>query len=510
MRKGFTCPDLSPYMPDQRFTRVLDVLNIEEDCVRAHLVDSRGIEKIILIPLYNDAKAVVYDEKPRNVDSCYTEDAAQLISRAGSRMYFGIVGGGGKSRFFDDIGQQLTNAEHALETAKDQLRSIEDDRRNPQDAMRTTEKQLEGVKKTLGLAQNDLTRKKRDLVAAKESLEQEKPSNLGALEDEKVRIDEEYELMRGQYDILVKRVKEVEVRKDPVAKQLKAKESEHKEMDAQADVLRTESEKLVAQKGTLENHRSHYEKVRAEILSRIAEHEKVMGEARLKVHEVTTLAEKESPERVEVTKTLKALEAEIKKIERLLQQKENEFGDRGTTETEYNTKVEDYKLNRKGLLNCRDLLKRIDLGLKRRVATWYQFRALLAVRAKHFFSKSLNFRGFDGKLKLDHNKSTLKISVKTSEAEAASDTKQLSGGERSFSTVCFLLALWEATESPFRALDEYDVYMDAVNRRISTGMIIDTASASEHQFILISPQDMTNIKLGKNVNVVRLEPPERH
>lgn len=51
-------------------------------------------------------------------------------------------------------------------------------------------------------------------------------------------------------------------------------------------------------------------------------------------------------------------------------------------------------------------------------------------------------------------------------------TKTLSGGEKSFSSVCLLLSLWEAMGAPLRCLDEFDVFMDQVNRDVSTKMIV--------------------------------------
>lgn len=50
--------------------------------------------------------------------------------------------------------------------------------------------------------------------------------------------------------------------------------------------------------------------------------------------------------------------------------------------------------------------------------------------------------------------------------------RALSGGERSFSTVCFILSLWSIAESPFRCLDEFDVYMVLLNFKFSNFYLV--------------------------------------
>ncbi|CDW55528.1 Structural maintenance of chromosomes protein 6 [Trichuris trichiura] len=68
--------------------------------------------------------------------------------------------------------------------------------------------------------------------------------------------------------------------------------------------------------------------------------------------------------------------------------------------------------------------------------------------------------------------------------------RSFSGGERSFATICLLLSLWEITDLPFRCLDEFDVFMDMVNRDTAINMLIDYAGQPKNlhrQFIFFSP-----------------------
>ena len=53
--------------------------------------------------------------------------------------------------------------------------------------------------------------------------------------------------------------------------------------------------------------------------------------------------------------------------------------------------------------------------------------------------------------------------------------KTLSGGEKSYSTISLVLALWSQIHPPFRILDEFDVFMDSLNRRIALDQIISYA-----------------------------------
>jgi chromosome segregation ATPase len=83
-----------------------------------------------------------------------------------------------------------------------------------------------------------------------------------------------------------------------------------------------------------------------------------------------------------------------------------------------------------------------------------------------------------GDLKFSHDNHKLELRVQPHDngeldkkSQRVKDSSTLSGGEKSFSTICLLLALWHAAGCPIRGLDEYDVFMDPVNRKVATKMV---------------------------------------
>lgn len=86
----------------------------------------------------------------------------------------------------------------------------------------------------------------------------------------------------------------------------------------------------------------------------------------------------------------------------------------------------------------------------------------------------------------------------TEGAVAVKDMKSLSGGERSFTSVSFVLSLGQEISTPFFAMDEFDVFMDAVNRKVALTSILKFAwELQSTQFILLSPLDMAVVEQSR-------------
>jgi chromosome segregation protein len=83
------------------------------------------------------------------------------------------------------------------------------------------------------------------------------------------------------------------------------------------------------------------------------------------------------------------------------------------------------------------------------------------------------------------------------------DAYTQSGGERSMATMSFLLALQQHVQSPFRAVDEYDVHMDPRNRETITNLLINSVKGLESQYLIITPSQITFAE--RDIHVVTVQ-----
>lgn len=84
------------------------------------------------------------------------------------------------------------------------------------------------------------------------------------------------------------------------------------------------------------------------------------------------------------------------------------------------------------------------------------------------------------------------------------DAQTQSGGERSSTTMAFLLALQRHIKSPFRAVDEFDVHMDPRNREIiSQLLLMEMEKEKENQYLIITPGQLTAVR--DDVHVITVQ-----
>ncbi|KAJ8311272.1 hypothetical protein KUTeg_011176 [Tegillarca granosa] len=221
------------------------------------------------------------------------------------------------------------------------------------------------------------------------------------------------------------------------------------------------------------SHKKHYEQKLKEQEKKIQELKKNVEQYQKEIESDVEKAKQICPVRVNTRRTVQNLESEINQINKQIKTEEKSRGNPEEITRTYNEKKDSYRKIRKEASQCKAFIKDLEKLIIQRQQRYSEFR----------------LRGITV------------VQPTTTNGEGAKDMKSLSGGERSFSTVCFILSLWDSMESPFRCLDEFDVFMDMVNRRISMDMMMLMAKQQTHKH-----------KLGiqiPNLNIFRMPDPDR-
>ncbi|XP_024535853.1 structural maintenance of chromosomes protein 6A-like [Selaginella moellendorffii] len=145
---------------------------------------------------------------------------------------------------------------------------------------------------------------------------------------------------------------------------------------------------------------------------------------------------------------------------------------------------------------------------KKRCEKFETSSSLLKKQLQWEFNGHLRRNLFHGRVQVDYESKTLKLEVCVPhDSSSVKDMRSLSGGERSFCTLSFALALHGMTNASFRAMDEFDVFMDDVSRKSSLETLVAFAIEQGSQWIFITPNDINLLRAHPKVKIMELPSP---
>ncbi|KAI0338901.1 P-loop containing nucleoside triphosphate hydrolase protein [Trametopsis cervina] len=511
--------DYSGGEPPAEYLTALRAIEVSNEYVLRILINSFNIESILVAESRAEADRQL-QQLGRGMAWTADSYTVQRFPEGGGQSSLApqLRPGDPRQQLFtgDDLAGQRQRFRHQLTEAEANLQRARAQIAEQQQISRTCGHALAELKKRYLEAEHRLRQLKTSRDNLQDEVNQDLPVSMQTLQEELKDVEEQKELLIAQFRELSEKKAKCDREQHPLMRELTEIRTQLSGVDEQRAKINEAIEKAVLERVKAQRDVQHYQGKLDEEKAKLATMQAVAEQLEEEFQSWTSKAEEyceQWPEPRKVAEVQRNLEA----IQRALQDRERRQG--ATVEqmaAEVNKKQAAYENAKRDLMLMMQLNKSLRKSIKVRLNRWHDFRRHIALRCKIYFGFHLLNRGYYGKVLFDHIQGHLQLKVQTDDqlgtqgGNREKDPNALSGGEKSFSTICLLLSLWESIGCPIRCLDEFDVFMDAVNRRISMKMMIETANTSDRkQYILITPQDMTNVHIGNTVRVHRMTDPER-
>ena len=486
--------DTTGHEPDPQYDTILRILDIDNDLVKKHLILAHAIDQSILVPNRDVGFRIMFEgSRPENVKQCFCINN----DMRGCGFRLGYIGGRqsqnreqgpvtapkGKPKMKTDIESQISYQKETLHQLEQERDSVEKELQQVQSSLSKSSRDVSAHKQTSDKLRRALQRaeEKVDTLRAEldsfnieggrlEGLKQ----TLVDAEREKTIAAEAYGTLGLEKDKLNKiaaerkrNLAEVKMGLEEHEAKLAKMKQKCKNMEHVRMIALTAKNSAIA---NIEVSRQDREKARQKRDKEAALVTEFIAEA-------TKICQRIP---IEPGQTANSLEARLNALDKQLKAYRRQQG--ASDEDINNAAVEAQgaytraRANHQGLTELLKLLKQSFLN---RMEMYRRFQSSITARSRINFGYLLAERAFRGTLTIDHKNKKLDVHVQpddTVRRGKGRQTKTLSGGEKSFSSVCLLLSLWEAMGAPLRCLDEYDVFMDDVNRDVTTKMIVSCSS----------------------------------
>ncbi|XP_066259004.1 structural maintenance of chromosomes protein 6 [Euwallacea similis] len=480
---------------------------IDDPIVSNCIVDQMNIENVLLIPNGERAMELMSDRRkvPRNCKQSLTMKGDKYYPDPKYRTYASNYP---KARYLQvDTREHMKHLQENIKTKKNRRQAIENQLQALQtdiDSGSVLLKELESKIQKVTTAKYEI-RKQYDELSNEAEPE---VHNLNNLEDELRdirRIVNEKESSLGQSDTklrelnekiiaqeekmsnLKKNSKGIEERLWPLQEQIKEKQSQQRQLSTNCDFYKQKLEECQRKK----QNASEAVEVKQQELNTKTSDAKRLCERPLRLRSVP-----------EISKEIKEISSNIAKVQTqakdIIEMSQNyQF-----LKEKYDSICRAFKILNKNVLA-------LDKAVQDRSRHYKIIENYFVTWIRHSFKKILEYRQFTGSLDINMDKKKLELIVKPQHgSQGQTSTSNLSGGERSFSTVAFLYALWQCMDISFYFLDEFDVYMDKMNRvKVMEVLLHHANTKPDLQFVFLSPQEVP-LTLD-HVAVLQLQDPER-
>jgi len=486
-------------------TTLLDAITISDDLMFNYFLDAFGSGQTLLFATGEEARQAVWVQaRPPNAPNKLTgvmNDNQSFVYASFERgtQVRDQVGYKSRGLLIADQAARKGYLEQQLQLRKSELAAVEQQARQADATLKQLRDDEKKQRKELArhsdlyrqasnglkeLEQTDADEALADLESARDDVEQEQEKAERAAADEETYRQEQ---ARWQAEYAPRKAKFDEA-KERVLKVQADAEAQRKETDAFDTPIRR---KLL--------ERRRLEKELAAAQEGGAKKRKEAAEVAAYIAKFAPLVEQSIGPRVDdpEQRSVEQLKADYDKAKKKLERAEQKHGGKSLTELEATmvSTMRVLQVKKDELLICDRTYAEVKASFATRYKHWCREVKTKGKQAALDFNLRLSRKQHAGTLNFNHDEETLKLDVarnsQDTQAKSTSDARNLSGGERSFTTLCFELAMWEFCETPFRVLDEFDVYMDDTYRKIAVDTLLEICeSQPSRQFIFITPQDM--------------------
>lgn len=481
----------------------LDSLVLGDPVVANFLIDSVGVERILMVPEHADAQRLSdrVENVPTNCARIVTLDATEYFPAPRYRSY----GGSNRRACYLAVSNTERNRQllEDIKEAQAQLRELEAEEQELEATLKEA-KQLEHVAsrdlQKLLSEQHSREREEREARAALE--QQQAPHQAAVLVEELTQSQAILERLNGQVEEWTQKEREQKRRIDELERQMKEVKKQFGEVQRTCGNLEEEIEQehLKQERGVAE--RQTVQRRLKEDRATLQQMEATLEERQDVVRRKITEAEMLCP-RVDNPRDTKTVQEEIAKTKSKLNAIRTDGRSKAEVAEELLRVSTKYNDTKSKLDRIQALVDQCTKSTEKHRHKSYQLQVCIARRVQFDFNAMLSVNGYSGNMNIDFPNAVLEMTCTGREsARRAASTASLSGGERSYSTVAFIMALWACVELPFYFLDEFDVFMDNVNRQRVMNILLDHALKNpSRQFVFLTPQDASSVKAGPQISI---------